>query len=75
MKIWGYGQDEVDMSTRKYQILYKATPIHDLSEVHEGDKLVVREASTLEDYLYNSEYTAEGELEIKSDIRGLHKEE
>ena len=60
-EIWGYGQDEVDMSTRKYRVFYIATPIHDLSEIHEGDKLVVMRD--------------DGELRIRSNLRGLHKEE
>ena len=70
MNIFGYGQDEVDMSTRKYQILYIATPIGDVSEIKEGDKLIVRAV-----FFEPNGCIAGGDIKIKSDIRGLHKEE
>ena len=70
MKIYGYGQDALDMSTRKYRILYIATPIHDLSDIKEGDKLIVRAV-----FFEPNGCIAGGDIKIKSDIRGLHKEE
>jgi len=74
MKIFGFGQDEVGLSTRKYQILGKFIPIKDISDIWASDKLVVREASMGVDY-WGSKYLAESILEIKSDIRGIFKEE
>ena len=74
MNIFGYGQDATGMSTRKYRILYIATPIKDISDIPAGAKLVVQELEVAAT-IWDKDYKMFGELEIKSNIRGLHKEE
>ena len=71
--IYGFGKGITGYDL-EYRVLGKFVPITKISDIKEGDKLLVCRSS-IETSRNGRKYLADSELTIKDDIRGYHEEE